>query len=155
MPDPKNEQPAENRLGDPPPAKRDDEGLKFKMPLYGGTLSGGARELEPGVYLGNTHYLFRNGDLLGGQFKLSTNPTFAFDQYGFNGKFGVGSGSLKFDAEGLPQSDTVKFGSGLLFASATSFSSAYVAVAPSSPMTAKTVRNSCSTAPISASICPQ
>ena len=120
MPDPKNEQLAENRPGDPPPAKPDDDGLKFKMPLYGGTLSGGARELEPGVYLGNTDYLFRNGDLLGGQFKLSTNPTFVFDQYGFNGKFGVGSGSLKFDAEGLPQSDTVKFGSGLLFANGNS-----------------------------------
>ena len=116
MPDPKNEQAIENRPGDPLPTRPDDEGLKFNMPLYGGTLSGGARELESGVYLGNADYLFRNGDLLGGQFRLSTNPAFALDQYGFNGKFGVGSSTLKFDAEALQQSDSFKFVSGLQFA---------------------------------------
>ncbi len=116
MPDPKNEQAIENRPGDPLPTWPDDEGLKFNMPLYGGTLSGGARELESGVYLGNADYLFRNGDLLGGQFRLSTNPAFALDQYGFNGKFGVGSSTLKFDAEALQQSDSFKFVSGLQFA---------------------------------------
>ncbi|MEQ1512365.1 MAG: hypothetical protein ABL934_06745, partial [Lysobacteraceae bacterium] len=116
MPDPKNEHVPEKKPADPPSAQPSDEGLKFNRPLFGGTLSGGARELESGTYLGNADYLFRNGDLLGGRLKLSTNPAFSFDQYGLNGKFGIGSSIVKFDGEATPPSGTYKFGSNLQFA---------------------------------------
>ena len=116
MPDPKNEHVPEKKPADPPSAQPSGEGLKFNRLLFGGTLSGGARELESGTYLGNADYLFRNGDLLGGRLKFSTDPAFSFDQYGLNGKFGIGSSLLKFDGEGTPPSGTYKFGSNLQFA---------------------------------------
>ena len=116
MPDPKNEQVPEKKPADPPSAQSSDEGLKFNRPLFGGTLSGGARELESGTYLGNADYLFRNGDLLGGRLKLGTDPALSFEQYGLNGKFGIGSSLLKFDGEATPPSGTYKFGSNLQFA---------------------------------------
>ncbi len=116
MPDPKNEQLAENKTVDPLPAKSEDPGIQLSSPLFGGRLNGSARQLDPGVYLGNVDYLFRNGDLLEAQFKLNTNPAFALDQYGVNGKFGLGSGTFKFDAEATPRTDEFKLGTGIQFA---------------------------------------
>ncbi len=113
MPDPTNEQTVEHGAGDPPA----NPPLTFKTPLFGGTLNTTARESSPGSYLGNADYLFKNGDLLGGHFKLDTAPTFSIGQYGLNGRFGLdGDHALKFDAQALPLSDTLKFNTGVQFA---------------------------------------
>ena len=114
MPDPKNEQTPEQNAGDPiAPLPV----VTFRTPLFGGILNTTARDLPPGSYLGNADYQFKNGDLLGAHLRLDTDPTFSIGQYGLNGQFGLHGGhTLKFDAQALPPSDTLKFGSGLQFA---------------------------------------
>ena len=103
MPDPKNEQFPDKAHTDPPPTKSENEGLKFEAPLLGGNLSGGIQELEPGVFLGNADYQFKNGDFLGSQFRLNTGTDFAFEQYGLNGRFVIGkdgNGAAAFRVDG-------------------------------------------------------
>ena len=113
MPDPKSEQTPEHGAGDPaatPP-------VSFRTPLFDGTLNTTARESSPGSYLGNVDYLFKNGDLLGAHLKLDTSPSFSIGQYGLNGRFGLDGGhTLKFHAQALPPSDTLKINTGLQFA---------------------------------------
>ncbi len=114
MPDPKNAQTPEQNAGDPPAIL---PGVTFRTPLFGGTLNTTARELSPGSYLGNADYLFKNGDVLGAHLRLDSAPTFLIGQYGLNGQFGLyGGHTLKFDAQALPPSNTLKVGSGLQFA---------------------------------------
>lgn len=114
MPDPKNEQTPEQNAGDPPAPL---PVVTFRTPLFGGIWNTTARDLPPGSYLGNADYQFKNGDLLGAHLRLDTDPTFSIGQYGINGQFGLHGGhTLKFDAQALPPSDTLKFGSGLQFA---------------------------------------
>jgi hypothetical protein len=121
MPDPKNVQTPEQNVqtpeqnaGDPPAVL---PGVTFRTPLFGGTLHTTARELSPGSYLGNADYLFKNGDVLGARLRLDSAPTFSIGQYGLNGQFGLyGGHTLKFDAQALPPSDTLKVGTGLQFA---------------------------------------
>ncbi|GAA4784834.1 XVIPCD domain-containing protein [Lysobacter hankyongensis] len=115
MPDPKNDPVPEQALGSDPTTKpAGDPPLGFRTPLFGGTLSGSGRELSPGLFPGNADYVFRNGDLLGAHTKLRTDPAFAIDEYGLNGRFGVGNGSLfKFDALASPNAGTYRFGSNL------------------------------------------
>ena len=111
MPDPKNEQTPEQNTGDPPVSL---PGPAFKTPLFGGALNTTVRESTSGSYLGNADYLFKNGDLLGAHLRLDTDPTFKIGQYGLNGRFGLDGGhTLKFDAQALPPSDTLKFNTGL------------------------------------------
>lgn len=113
MPDPKSEQTPEHGPGDPPATPP----VSFRTPLFGGTLNTTARESSPGRYLGNADYLFNNGDLLGGHLNLDTSPSFSIGQYGLNGRFGLDGGhTLKFDAQALPPSDTLKINTGLQFA---------------------------------------
>ena len=113
MPDPKSEQTPEHRAGDPPATPP----VSFRTPLFDGTLNTTARESSPGSYLGNADYLLKNGDLLGAHLKLDTSPSFSIGQYGLNGRFGLDGGhTLKFDAQALPPSDTLKINTGLQFA---------------------------------------
>ena len=115
MPDPKSEHTPEHAAGDPPATPP----VSFRTPLFGGILNTTARESSPGSYLGNADYLFKNGDLLGAHLKLDTSPSFSIGQYGLNGRFGLDGGgghTLKFDAQALPPSDTLKINTGLQFA---------------------------------------
>lgn len=114
MPDPKNEQTPEQNAGDPPATL---PGVTFRTPLSGGTLNTTARESTLGSYLGNADYLFKNGDLLGAHLRLDTAPTFSIGQYALNGRFALDEGhTLKFDAQALPPSGTLKLNTGLQFA---------------------------------------
>ncbi len=111
MPDPKND-PAPSQALAAQTLVNMDPPLSFRTPLFGGTLSGSGAQPSPGLYQGNADYLFRSGDQFGAQLRLRTDPGFAIDQYGLNGRFGLGSGdTLKFDASGQPQTDTYRVGS--------------------------------------------
>ena len=118
MPDPKNDpgtDPAASPAPQAPAAQ--DPPFGFQTRLWSGTLTGSATEPSLGLYQGNLDYLFRSGDQLGARMQLSTDPTFALDQYGLNGRFGLGnSGNLRFDASALPPTDTYRIGSQLQFA---------------------------------------
>jgi hypothetical protein len=115
MPDPKNDPVSEQAtVSDPPIKSAGDPPLGFRTPFLGGILTGSGRELSSGLYQGNADYLFRNGDLLGAQLKLRTDPAFLIDDYGLNGRFGLGnSSSFKFDATASPNTDTYRFGGNL------------------------------------------
>jgi hypothetical protein len=115
MSDPKPSLPADPKPADPPatpgPPTTIDPLFRFDTPLFGGHLTGGARELSPGLFLGNADYLFRNSDRLGGELRLGTDPGFSIEQYGLNGNFGLGgSGRFDFDALAAPSSDTYRLG---------------------------------------------
>ena len=115
MPDPKNDPVSEQTpVSDPPIQSAGDPSLTFRTPFLGGALVGNGRELSSGLYQGNADYLFRNGDLLGAQLKLRTDPAFSIDEYGLNGRFGLGnSSSFKLDATASPNTDTYRFGGNL------------------------------------------
>jgi len=115
MPDPKND-PATDTSASPAPQApaSQDPPFGFQTRLWGGMLTGRATEPSPGLYQGNADYQFRNGDLLGAQLRLQTDPRFALDQYGLNGRFGLGDGgNLRFDASASPPTDTYRIGSQL------------------------------------------
>ncbi len=111
--DPKPSQPTMPTL---PPG-----GLNFNTPLFNGELSGSVTQPSPTQYQGNATYLFKNGDTLGANALIGTNP-FLIEQYGLNGTFGIGGGgTAKFGFDALPPKDTykwltdIKFGDGSLF----------------------------------------
>jgi hypothetical protein len=115
MSDPKQPLPADPKPADPPatpsgpPAT--DPLFRFDTPLFGGRLSGSAREPSPGSLLGNADYLFRNSDRLGAELRLRTDPRFSIEQYGVNGSFGLGgNGRFDFDALASPSSDNYRLG---------------------------------------------
>ena len=123
MPDPKND-PATDTTTSPAPQApaSQDPPFGFQTRLWGGMLTGRATEPSPGLYQGNADYQFRNGDLLGAQLRLQTDPRFALDQYGLNGRFGLGDGgNLRFDATASPPTDTYRIGSQLQFSNGNLF----------------------------------
>jgi hypothetical protein len=121
MPDPKNDPAPSQTPATQPPANVDPP-LSFRTPLFGGTLTGSGSQPSPGLYQGNADYLFRNGDQLGAQLRMRTDPVFAIDQYGLNGRFGLGDGgTLRLDASGVPQTDTYRIGSQWQFANGNLF----------------------------------
>ena len=99
----------------PPPA-----GWVFKSPLFDGDFTGRITQPSPTQYQGLASYLFKNGDTLGANALLGTQP-FSLENYGANGTFGLGRGgsaSLGFDVQ--PPKGTsqwladLKFGDGSL-----------------------------------------
>lgn len=99
----------------PPPG-----GWVFKSPLFDGDLTGSITQPSPMQYQGLASYLFKNGDTLGANALLGTQP-FSLESYGANGTFGLGrggSGSFGFDVQ--PPKGTsqwladLKFGDGSL-----------------------------------------
>ena len=99
----------------PPPG-----GWVFKSPLFDGDFTGRITQPSPTQYQGLASYLFKNGDTLGANALLGTQP-FSLENYGANGTFGLGRGgsaSLGFDVQ--PPKGTsqwladLKFGDGSL-----------------------------------------
>jgi hypothetical protein len=98
-----------------PPAN-EPKPVSVSTPLFGGTLTGTGSQPSPKNYLLEARYLFMNGDELGSNLKLSLDPKFSIDQYGFNGKFGLDKDSnFNFSADRFTATDTWKFNAGVLF----------------------------------------
>ncbi|MFZ5635698.1 MAG: hypothetical protein ACOY82_03830, partial [Pseudomonadota bacterium] len=75
--------------------------------------------MSPGLYRGDLDYRFANDDRLGSWLQLRTDPSLGIDQYGLNGRFGLGEGNLlKFDGTAEPGRDAYRFGSNLQFGEA-------------------------------------
>ncbi len=116
MPDPQKDQvPQQTPVpGSDPNQGTPDPPIGFRSPLFGGVLSGSARELASGQYRGDLDYTFANADRLGSWLQLRTDPAFGVERYGLNGRFGLGEGnSFKFDGSAEPGSSTYRFGSNL------------------------------------------
>jgi hypothetical protein len=95
-------------------------GLSFNTLLFNGDLTGSVTNPGPNQYLGTASYLFKNGDTLGANLLLGTQPLL-IEQYGLNGTFGIGDGgTAKFGFDAMPPKDTykwmtdIKFGDGSL-----------------------------------------
>ncbi len=121
--DPKTQDPRPEGQ-DPKPAQTSPlppGGLTFNRPLFDGDLTGTLTQPSPTQYQGIASYLFKNGDGLGANALLGTQP-WMIEQYGLNGDFGIGSGGrAKFGFDAAPPKDTykwltdIKFGDGSLF----------------------------------------
>ena len=92
------------------------EPFTFKdIKLFDGTLNGSLTQPQPNRYEGQASYLFRNGDNLGANLLLGTDPL-SVEKYGLNGQFGIGNGGsaqLKFEA--LPPLETYTFNTDFKF----------------------------------------
>lgn len=83
--------------------------------LFDGTLSGSVTQPQPKQYEGQAAYLFGNGDTIGANLLLGTQPLL-IEKYGLNGQFGLGNGGigqLKFEA--LPPLSTYAFNTDFKF----------------------------------------
>jgi hypothetical protein len=90
--------------------------LTFKdVKLFDGSLNGSVTQPQANRYDGQAAYLFRNGDSLGANLLLGTQPL-SIERYGLNGQFGLdsgGTGQLKFEA--LPPLSTYTFNTDFKF----------------------------------------
>ena len=119
MPDPQKDQVSQQTPApgsDPPVDGASNPPIGFRAPMFGGVLSGSARELSSGQYRSDLGYTFANDDRLGSWLQLRTDPTLGVERYGLNGRFGLGeASSFKFDGSAEPGSSTYRFGSNLQF----------------------------------------
>ena len=83
--------------------------------LFDGTFSGSVTQPQPNQYQSQAGYLFGNGDTIGANVLLGTQPL-SFDKYGLNGQFGIGNGGVgKLNFEALPPLSTYSFNTDFKF----------------------------------------